>query len=250
MINSFTKFSNILLVSSLSIYSNAADYKPQRLDEKTIYSNSEHDLNSIYSDIKSYISDNKNEVKYLVDTQRSWLKDRNLKCKFNGKEASSENYKCLSDFNNSKIKDLKKLYLDLDSLEGNLIKPFKYTNGIVKELETGGCYCSESTIKILKNKIYIYQACDQGLKEPRIYNIVGKKKDGFSLEYQIDMNNNKVPEFSLVFVTIGKNVWNIVPKIFRKEDLINLNFAINYTTDNNLKETKLACSINGYKFKD
>ncbi|HAV4441788.1 TPA: lysozyme inhibitor LprI family protein [Acinetobacter baumannii] len=243
MINSFTKFSNILLVSSLSIYSNAADYKPQRLDEKTIYSNSEHDLNIIYSDIKSYISDNKNEVKYLVDTQRSWLKDRNLKCKFNGKEASSENYKCLSDFNNSKIKDLKKLYLDLDSLEGNLIKPFKYTNGIVKELETGGCYCSESTIKILKNKIYIYQACDQGLKEPRIYNIVGKKKDGFSLEYQIDMNNNKVPEFSLVFVTIGKNVWNIVPKIFRKEDLINLNFAINYTTDNNLKEMKLVCSV-------
>ncbi|HHP4768114.1 TPA: lysozyme inhibitor LprI family protein [Acinetobacter baumannii] len=243
MINSFTKFSNILLVSSLSIYSNAADYKPQRLDEKTIYSNSEQDLNSIYSDIKSYISDNKNEVKYLVDTQRSWLKDRNLKCKFNGKEASSENYKCLSDFNNSKIKDLKKLYLDLDSLEGNLIKPFKYTNGIVKELETGGCYCSESTIKILKNKIYIYQACDQGLKEPRIYNIVGKKKDGFSLEYQIDMNNNKVPEFSLVFVTIGKNVWNIVPKIFRKEDLINLNFAINYTTDNNLKEMKLVCSV-------
>lgn len=229
------KLSNILLVSSMSTCSNAADYKLQRLDEKTIYSNSEHDLNSIYSDIKGYISDNKNEVKYLVDTQRSWLKDRNLKCKFNGKETSSENYKCLSDFNNSKIKDLKKLYLDLDSLEGNLIKPFKYKNGIVKELETGGCYCSESTIKILKNKIYIYQACDQGLKEPRIYNIVGKKKDGFSLEYQIDMNNNKVPEFSLVFVTIGKNVWNIVPKIFRKEDLINLNFAINYTTDNNLK---------------
>ncbi|EXE88467.1 Uncharacterized protein conserved in bacteria [Acinetobacter baumannii] len=243
MRNSFTKFSNILLVSSLSIYSNAADYKPQRLDEKTIYSNSEHDLNSIYSDIKSYISDNKNEVKYLVDTQRSWLKDRNLKCKFNGKEASSENYKCLSDFNSFKIKDLKKLYLDLDSLEGNLIKPFKYTDGIVKELETGGCYCSESTIKILKNKIYIYQACDQGLKEARIYNIVGKKKDEFSIEYQIDTNNNKVPEFSLVFVTIGKNVWNIVPKIFRKVDLINLNFAINYTTDNNLKETKLACSI-------
>nr|WP_275677902.1 lysozyme inhibitor LprI family protein [Acinetobacter seifertii] len=242
--NSFTKFSNILLVSSLSIYSNAADYKPQRLDEKTIYSNSEHDLNSIYSDIKSYISDNNNEVKYLVDTQRSWLKDRNLKCKFNGKEASSENYKCLSDFNNSKIKDLKKSYLDFDSLERNLIKPFKYTNGIVKDLETGGCYCSESMIKILKDKIYIYQACDQGLKEPRIYNIVGKKKDGFSVEYQIDTNNNKVPEFNLAFVTNGKNVWNIVPKIFTKEDLINLNFAINYTTDNNLKETKLACSIN------
>lgn len=234
-------FLGLLLVFSLSACSNAADYKPQRLDEKTIYSNSEHDLNSIYSDIKSYISDNKNEVKYLVDTQRSWLKDRNLKCKFNGKEASSENYKCLSDFNNSKIKDLKKSYLDLDSLEGNLIKPFKYTNSIMKELETGGCYCSESTIKILKNKIYIYQACDQGLKEPRIYNIIGKKKDGFSVEYQIDTNNNKVPEFNLAFVTNGKNVWNIVPKVFRKEDLINLNFAINYTTDVNIKNKKNDC---------
>ncbi|MDQ9888030.1 lysozyme inhibitor LprI family protein [Acinetobacter pittii] len=241
MRTSFIKFYNFLLVSSVCISSNATDYKPQRLDEKTIYSNSEHDLNSMYSDIKSYISDNKNEVKYLVDTQRSWLKDRNLQCKFNGKEASSENYKCLSDFNNSKIKDLKKSYLDLDSLEVNLIKPFKYTKGIVKELEIGGCYCSESTIKILKNKIYIYQACDQGLKEPRIYNIVSKKKDGFSVEYQIDTNNNKVPEFNLAFVTNGKKVWNMVPKIFRKEDLINLNFAIHYTTDVNVKNKKNDC---------
>lgn len=231
----------VLLVFSLSACSNAADYKPQRLDEKTIYSNSEHDLNSIYSDIKSYISDNKNEVKYLVDTQRSWLKNRNLKCNFNGKEPNNENYKCLSDFNNSKIKDLKNSYLDFDSLEGNLIKPFNYTNGIVKELETGGCYCNENAIKILKDKIYIYQACDQGLKEPRIYNIVGKKKDGFSVEYQIDTNNNKVPEFNLAFVTNGKNIWNIVPKIFRKEDLINLNFAINYTTDMNIKNKKNDC---------
>ncbi|MGE9757565.1 lysozyme inhibitor LprI family protein [Acinetobacter baumannii] len=241
MRTSFIKFYNFLLVSSVCISSNAADYKQQLLDEKIIYSSSEHDLNSIYSDIKDYISDNKNEVKYLIDTQRSWLKNRNLKCNFNGKEANNENYKCLIDFNNSKIKDLKNSYLDLNSLEGNLIKPFKYKNGTGKELETGGCYCSESTIKILKNKIYIYQACDQGLKEPRIYNIVGKKKDGFSVEYKIDTNNNKVPEFNLAIVTHGKNVWNIVPKIFRKEDLINLNFGINYTTDMNIKNKKNDC---------
>ena len=241
MRTSFIKFYNFLLVTSVCIFSNAADYKPQRLDEKKIYSNSEYDLNSVYSDIKGYISDNKNEVKYLVDTQRSWLKNRNLKCNFNGKEANSGNYKCLSDFNNSKIKDLKNSYLDLDSLEGKLIKPFKYTNGIMKDLETGGCYCSESTIKILKDKIYIYQACDQGLKEPRIYNIVGKKKDGFSVEYKID-TNNKVSEFNLAFVTNGKNVWNIVPKVFRKEDLLNLNFTIGYATYENLKNNKIDCS--------
>lgn len=235
-------FLSVLLVFSLSACSNAADYKPQRLDEKTVYKNSEHDLNSTYSDIKSYISDNKDEVKYLVDNQRSWLKNRNLKCNFNGKEANNENYKCLSDFNNSKIKDLRMSYLDFDSLEGNLIKPFKYKDGVVKELEVGGCYCNESTIKILKNKIYIYQACDQKLNEPRIYNIVGKKKDEFSVEYQIDTNSNKVPEFNLVFVTNGKNVWNIIPKVFRKEDLLNLNFKIGYTTDANLKNKKIDCN--------
>jgi len=238
----FSKISNVVFVFSICACSNATDYKPQRVDEKTIYSNSEHDLNSTYSDIKSYIGDNKNEVKYLVDTQRSWLKNRNLKCNFNGKEANNKNYKCLSDFNNSKIKDLRKSYLDFDSLEGNLIKPFKYKDSVIKELEVGGCYCSESTIKILKNKIYIYQACDLKLNETRIYNIVGKKKDEFSVEYQIDTNDNKVREFNLVFVANGKNVWNIVPKVFRKEDLLNLNFKIGYTTDSNLKNKRIDCN--------
>ena len=241
MRTSFIKFYNFLLVTSVCIFSNAADYKQQQLDEKTVYKNSEHELNSTYFDIKSYIGDNKNEVKYLVDTQRSWLKNRNLKCNFNGKEANYENYKCLSDFNNSKIKDLRKSYLNFDSLERSLIKPFKYQDGIIKELEVGGCYCDESIINILKNKIYIYQACDQKLNEPRIYNIVGKKKDGFSVEYKID-TNNKVSEFNLAFVTNGKNVWNIVPKVFRKEDLLNLNFTIGYTTDENLKNNKIDCS--------
>ncbi len=155
MRTSFIKFYNFLLVTSVCIFSNAAEYKPQRLDEKTVYKNSEHELNSTYFDIKSYIGDNKNEVKYLVYTQRSWLKNRNLKCDFNGKEVNYENYKCLSDFNNSKIKDLRKSYLNFDSLERSLIKPFKYQDGIIKELEVGGCYCDESIIKILKNKIYI-----------------------------------------------------------------------------------------------
>ncbi|MEQ1104216.1 lysozyme inhibitor LprI family protein [Acinetobacter ursingii] len=235
-------FLNFLLVFSLSFCSNAADYKSQQLDDKTVYNNSEYDLNSTYLDIKKYISSNKNEVNYLVNTQRSWLKNRNLRCKFNGKEANNENYKCLSEFNNSKIKDLRKSYLNFDGLEKNLIKPFEYKNGVIKELEVGGCYCGESTIRILKNRIYIYQACDQKLNEPRIYNIVGKKKNEFSVEYQVDTNNNKIPEFNLVFVTDGKNVWNIVPKVFRKEDLLNLNFKIGYTTDENLKNKEIDCN--------
>jgi uncharacterized protein YecT (DUF1311 family) len=131
-------FLNVLLIFGLSACSNAADYKNQRLDEKIIYVNIEHDLNSIYSGIKSYIGDNKKEVDYLVATQRSWLKNRNLKCSFNGREVNNENYKCLSEFNNSKIKDLKKSYLDFDSLEGNLIKPFNYKDGVVKKWKLVG----------------------------------------------------------------------------------------------------------------
>jgi len=43
---SFIKFYNFLLVTSVCIFSNAADYKQQQLDEKTVYKNSEHELNS------------------------------------------------------------------------------------------------------------------------------------------------------------------------------------------------------------
>lgn len=68
-----------------------------------------------------------------------------------------------------------------------------------------------------------------------------KKKNEFSVEYQIDTNNNKVPEFNLVFLTNGKNTWNIVPKVFRKEDLLNLNFKIRYTTDVSLKSKDANC---------
>lgn len=109
MRTSFIKFYNFLLVTSVCIFSNAADYKQQQLDEKIIYSNSENDLNNIYSDIKDYIGDNTTEVKFLVENQRSWLKNRNSKCNFKAREANSGNYKCLSDFNNLKIKELKKI---------------------------------------------------------------------------------------------------------------------------------------------
>lgn len=126
-------------------------------------------------------------------------------------------------------------------MEGVLIKPFKYKDGVVKELEVGGCNCSESSLRISKNKIYIYQVCDKNLLEPRIYNIVGKKKDKFSVEYQVDTNDNNVPEFNLSFVTGGKNIWIILPKVFREQDLVNLNFKINYTTDVNLKSKEIDC---------
>jgi uncharacterized protein YecT (DUF1311 family) len=234
-------FFNVFLVFSLSACSNAAENKPTQLSDKSRYSISESDLNNIYSDIKTYVIDNKVEIKDLVETQRSWLKNRNSKCNYNGRDANSENYKCLSDFNDMKIKELKKSYLFFDGLEGRLIKPFKYKNGIMKELDVGGCNCSESSIKILKNKIYIYQACDKNLQEPRIYNIVGKKKDVVSVEYMIDTNSNDVPEFNLSFVTNGKNVWTVIPKVFRGEDLVNLNFKINYTTDVELEEKNINC---------
>lgn len=232
----------VLLTLCLIACSNTADSKQQKIDEKTTYAHSEQELNKEYLDIKNYIRDNKVELKYLVDTQRAWLKNRNVKCQFDGENPNVENYKCLSDSNYSKLKDLKESYLNFKSLENNLIKPFKYEGGIQKKLEIGDCWCNESVIKIFNNKIYIYQACDERLKEPRIYEIVGKKVDDFSAEYQIDTNNNGVAEFNLSFVTNGKNVWNIIPKVFRKEDLVNLNFSTNYTTNVNVKNKKLDCS--------
>ena len=232
----------LFLFSGLVAYSSTSNSQYQKIDEKTIYFNSEQELNEKYLDIKNYIRDNQVELKYLVDTQRAWLKNRNVKCRFDGKNPNSENYKCLSDSNYAKVKDLKKSYLNFESLENSVIRPFKYTGGIQKNLEIGGCWCGESMIKILNDKIYVYQVCDDKLKTPRIYKIVGKRISEFSAEYQIDTNNNGVSEFNLSFVTSGKNVWNLVPTVFRKDDLINLNFSINYTTDTDIKVEKLDCS--------
>lgn len=232
----------LIFISASIACSNTMGSKQQKIDEKTIYANSEQELNKKYLDIKNYIRDNQPELKYLVDNQRAWLKNRNVKCQFDGKNPNVENYKCLSDSNYLKVQDLKKSYLNFDSLENSLIRPFSYTGGIGKKLEIGGCWCSESMIKILKDKIYVYQACDDKLETPRIYKIVGKKISEFSLEYQIDTNNNGVAEFNLSFVTNGKNVWNVVPTVFRKDDLINLNFSINYTADIGMKGEKLDCS--------
>lgn len=225
------KIFNMLFVLSLIACSNAVESKQQQLDEKYIYMDSDIDLNNIYFDIKNNIRDNKNELNKLVQTQREWLKSRNSQCNFDGKNLSIKNYKCLSTINHAKVNELKTDYLKFDSLENSLIKPFKYTTGTQKKLEVGDCWCNESVIKILKDKIYIYQACDVKLKQPRIYRVLSKNIEDSSVEYSIDTNNNGVPEFNLSFVTNGKNVWTIVPKVFRKDDLINLNFSINYTTD-------------------
>ena len=225
------KIFNILFVLILIACSNTVESKQQQLDEKSIYTNSDVNLNNIYSDVKNNIRNNKNELNKLIQTQREWLKSRNSQCNFDGKNLSIKNYKCLSTINHAKVDVLKTDYLNFESLENSLIKPFKYTTGTQKKLEVGGCWCNESVIKITKDKIYIYQACDVKLKQPRIYRVLSKKIEDSSVEYSIDTNNNGVPEFNLSFITNGKNVWTIIPKAFRKDDLINLNFSINYTTD-------------------
>lgn len=242
MRNIKSKAFNFLFILNLVAYSNQIEAKNNISEEKTKYEKSERDLNGIYSDIKNYIKENKVELNYLIESQRDWLKRRNLQCGFKDKVNTFEGYMCLSSANNKKTLSLKSDYMAFDKIENNLIKPFSYVTGIQKKLDVGGCWCSESTLKIIKDKIYIYQACDKGLKDPIIYKIVGKISREYLVEYKIDTNNNGSPEFNLSFVTNGKDVWNIIPTVFRKEDLINLNFSMNYTTDKNLIEEKLKCS--------
>lgn len=242
MQNIKSKAFNFVFILNLVAYSNQIQAKNNILEEKSKYEKSERDLNGMYSDIRNYIKENKVELNYLVKSQRDWLKRRNLQCGFKDKVNTLEGYMCLSSANNKKTLSLKSDYMGFDKTENNLIKPFSYVTGIQKKLDVGGCWCSESTLKIIKDKIYIYQACDKGLQDPIIYKIVGKIFREYSVEYKIDTNNNGIPEFNLSFVTNGKDVWNIIPTVFRKEDLINLNFSMNYTTDKNLIEEKLKCS--------
>ena len=61
------------------------------------------------------------------------------------------------------------------------------------------------------------------------------------VEYAIDTNNNKVADFNLSFVISAQNTWKIVPKVFRQQDLINLNFKVDYTTSPQVKRIQQDC---------
>lgn len=249
MSNDRLLISKILYVVVLSFFACNANAK-SNLEygevNKSKFAINDIELNDIYKLAKDFSSDSKFELNHLVDSQKKWLVARNKICKFNNESNVSESVKsCLNEYNVERTKFIKDNYFNFNKIENNILKPFQYTKSGVRKLADGGCWCNESLIKIEKNKIYVYQVCDRSLKQPRILNILNKKLDATSVEYEIDSNNDHVVDYTLSFVTTGRNVWNIVPKVYNQKELINLNFSISYTIDNNIEEEELDCSDGG-----
>ncbi len=207
-----------------------------------IYQSSEKNLDAQYTLIQSYVKDTATEKNALLNSQQQWLKARNSKC--NSKDSSplnTSNLSCLIQENNQRVQFFKTHYFNFDSLEKNLIRPITYNSKGEKVLANNDCYCDGQMLKINNNKIYIYAVCDEKLKEPKIYNIVKKVKTETSVEYVIATNNNQVANLTLSFVTSGQNTWSIVPKVYRKQDLIHLDFKVKYSTAPQIKKVKQDC---------
>lgn len=206
------------------------------------YQGSEEKLNAQYSLIQSYIKDIPSEKSNLLNQQRQWLKARNTKCGFKENVAlNSTIQNCVTQQNQQRIQYFQAQYFNFNSLEQNLIRPITYNKTGQKILANDNCWCDGNMLQIKNNKLYVYSACDEKLAEPQIYNIVQKVQTDVAVEYAIDTNNNKVADFNLSFVIAGQNTWRIVPKVYRKQDLINLNFNVNYTTSPQVKRAKQDC---------
>ena len=206
------------------------------------YQNSEKSLNTQYSLIQGYIKDTPTEKNNLLNQQRQWLKTRNNKCGF--KENSTLNstiQNCVVQENNQRLQYFKSEYFNFDSLEKSLIRPITYNKTGQKILANNECFCDANILQIKNNKLYVYSACDEKLAEPQIYNIVQKIKKNTSVEYAIDSNKDQVADFNLAFVIAGQNTWKIVSKVYGKQNLINLNFKVNYTTNPQVKRVQQDC---------
>ena len=206
------------------------------------YQESEKALNSQYALTQSYLKDIPIEKNNLLNQQHQWLKARNSKCGF--KENIAPNMaiqNCITQENQQRIQYIKSQYFNFNALEQNLIRPITFNSKGEKILANNDCYCDGQILKIQNNQLYIYSACDEKLTEPQIYNIIKKVKADTSVEYSIDTNKNKVADFTLSFVTSGQNTWSIVPKVYRKQDLIHLDFKVKYSTAPQIKKIKQDC---------
>ena len=208
----------------------------------TDYLTSEKTLNEQYSFIQSAVKNTPTEKNNLLNIQRQWITARNAKCNFtNTSSLDSSKMNCLTLENNKRIVFFKSNYFNFDALEQNLIRPITYSKTGQKVLANNDCLCDGQILKIKNNQLYVYSACNEKLTEPQIYNILKKVKNETYVEYSIDTNNNKVADFNLSFVISAQNTWKIVPKVFRQQDLITLNFKVDYTTSPQVKRIQQDC---------
>jgi uncharacterized protein YecT (DUF1311 family) len=183
----------LFLVSSCIVNAKSIEQNVQIKFEK-----SDVQLNEIYNFINNLIYNEKNEVLYIKNGQREWLKKRNIECKYNGYSSLNiEQMKCLTPKNQERINYLRFNYLNSEILIGREIFPVSDDNYSSILIKNG-------SIKFINCK-----------KEVGEYKIFSTKKnmeynENYQIEFEIDSNNNGVPDYSLTFVTSGMNTWKVL----------------------------------------
>ena len=199
------------------------------------FKDSDSYLFAIYNMIKKHGIKSEIEKEEFLKEQNHWLRERNFFCKLTELEnISSLSEQCLIQKNIGRIDYLQNNYLNFERLEKHIINPFLYQNS-KKIIDVGGCFCSENSIKILNNKMYIFQTCDQMIENPISLNIISKKINMIDAEYDLDIDQDNIADINVKFTAIGKNAWKISLYYDDENSIININTKHAYTTDSNLE---------------
>lgn len=191
-------------------------------------------LNTLYNTIKTYGIKSKIEINEFLNEQNYWIKERNFFCKYTDLEGiSPSNEQCLTQKNIERIDYFKNNYLNFEHLEKNIINPFMYQNH-QKIIDAGGCFCNENSIKILNNKMFVFQTCDQKIENAIVFDIITKKVNNVYVDYDLDIDQDNEADFNLKFKTVGKNSWKIIPQNYDTDQMLQINFKSIYTTEPNL----------------
>lgn len=170
---------------------------------ETQYDENDKLLNKKYRDILSILKNDKSESLKLKDEQIYWLKERNSQCDFNGhSKPLHSSLKCLNDYNLLRVGYLSENYL---------IKPNIFYNNIFIPSDAGlssECMCQYKSIYIRGDQLGLKNSCD---KEFKFYKVLNKKYIGnYGVQFDVDINGNKVSDFSVVFISAGKKTWRIL----------------------------------------
>ncbi|WP_111893473.1 lysozyme inhibitor LprI family protein [Acinetobacter sp. MB5] len=167
------------------------------------YNENDKILNQMYRDISSILKNDKFELSEFKGEQVSWLKERNFKCNFNGySKPLRGSLKCLNDYNLLRVSYLSENYL---------IKPNIFYNNIFIPSDSGlssKCMCQYKSIYIRGDQLGLKNSCDKGFE---FYKVLNKKYIGnYGVQFDVDINGNKVSDFSVVFISAGKKTWRIL----------------------------------------
>lgn len=221
------KYFSLIIMLNLPINSYS-----QNLD--SLYKVHDGELNLIYRNIQAILFNEEYEKKRLKLEQVDWLKTRNYDCSYNGRSKPTVlQMACLDKYNLKRTSYLKINYLGEGKFNKNLFLPVEVKNNKKVNSFAINCMCAFNSIMIEKNSLIFRNSCDMN-QSYKSFHILNKENiENYGIKFEIDSNSNGVADFSISFVSVGYNIWNIIFNIKTKGVIDIQNFSKKYILENN-----------------